>query len=64
MGYRVDNLTAADRRVNERLTVIAARGGDVATFKSRFMSGDKEAIQRMVEVIERYGAAIEKEEKE
>jgi len=25
MGYRVDNLTAADRRVNERLTIIAAR---------------------------------------
>jgi len=26
------------------------------------MAGDKEAIQRMVEVIERYGAAIEAEE--
>jgi len=26
------------------------------------MAGDKEAIQRMVEVIERYGAAIEDEE--
>lgn len=62
MGYRVDNLTAADRRINERLTIIAARGGDVAAFRTRFLASDREALSRMVEVIERYGAAIEAEE--
>jgi hypothetical protein len=62
MGYRVDNITDADRRVNQRLAVIAARGGDVEAFKARFMAGDREAIQRQIEVIEKYGAQIAREE--
>ena len=62
MGLRVDNITDIERRVMDRLMVIAG-AGDGPGFKARYMAGEAGAAEKLANAVNKYGAAIDAEER-